>query len=240
MIILIFFICYWYLSLFCQSFFLHRYGAHKQFTMSHGMERFFFILTWVTQGVSFLNPRAYAIMHRMHHSYSDKMKDPHSPHNVRGVGHLMIRTWRFYNDLLHKHFTPKIVFTKDIPQWEKFEVFAESWVSRLFWVAFYVTFYILFAPSGWWFLLLPAHLFISPLQGAVVNWSGHKYGYTNFDNKDRSKNTLIFDLLMIGELFQNNHHKLPQRANFAVKWYEFDPTYPVIRLLSLFRVIKMA
>jgi stearoyl-CoA desaturase (delta-9 desaturase) len=240
MVILIFFICHWYLSLFCQSFFLHRYGAHKQFTMSPRWERFFFVLTWFTQGVSFLNPRAYAIMHRMHHTYSDKLKDPHSPHNAKGITHLMIRTWRLYSDLLRKHFIPKAAFTKSIPEWVSFETFAESWVSRLFWVVFYVVFYILLAPSLWWFLLLPAHIFISPIQGAIVNWSGHKYGYSNYDNHDKSKNTFPFDFLMIGELFQNNHHKHPHRPNFATKWFEFDPTYPVIKVLALFRVIKMA
>lgn len=53
------------------------------------------------------------------------------------------------------------------------------------------------------------------------------------------KNSLIFDILMMGELFQNNHHKLPNRVNFGAKWFEFDPTYPVIKLLSWTKIIKM-
>ena len=36
MVVVVFFIVHWQLSLFCQSFFLHRYGAHRQFTMSKG------------------------------------------------------------------------------------------------------------------------------------------------------------------------------------------------------------
>ena len=50
MTIAIFFVLHWQLSVFFQSFFLHRYGAHKQFTMSHGWERFFHLLTYVCQG----------------------------------------------------------------------------------------------------------------------------------------------------------------------------------------------
>jgi stearoyl-CoA desaturase (delta-9 desaturase) len=65
------------------------------------------------------------------------------------------------------------------------------------------------------------------------------YGYSNFDNNDKSKNSLVLDFLMLGELFQNNHHKLPKRANFAVKWFEFDPTYPVVKLLHFARIIKL-
>ncbi|HET6267738.1 MAG TPA: acyl-CoA desaturase, partial [Acidobacteriota bacterium] len=33
-VILAFFIGHWFLSLFCQTFFLHRYAAHRMFTMS--------------------------------------------------------------------------------------------------------------------------------------------------------------------------------------------------------------
>lgn len=240
MIILIFLICHWYLSLFCQSFFMHRYGAHKQFTMSPFTEKVFFVISWLTMGVSFLNPRSYAIMHRMHHTYSDKLKDPHSPHNSKNVWQMMIKTWMFYDRLLKYRFKPKEVFMKHFPQWISFEVFAESWVSRIFWVMFYVAFYFFFATSPWLWLLLPIHIFISPIQGAIVNWSGHKYGYSSFDNHDKSRNSLPWDILMIGELFQNNHHKFPLRANFAVKKWEFDPTYPVIKILSWTGIIKMA
>ena len=42
------------------------------------------------------------------------------------------------------------------------------------------------------YLLLPIHFLIGPIQGAIVNWAGHKYGYRNFPGeKDQSKNTLF-------------------------------------------------
>ncbi|PSR06189.1 MAG: acyl-CoA desaturase, partial [Bacteroidetes bacterium SW_10_40_5] len=34
MVIIAFFITHWYLSLFCQTFFHHRYAAHAMFTMN--------------------------------------------------------------------------------------------------------------------------------------------------------------------------------------------------------------
>ena len=79
MIILIFIIAHWYLSLFSQTFFLHRYAAHKMFDMSKFWEKMFFIFTYITQGSSYLSPYAYGVMHRMHHAYADTEKDPHSP-----------------------------------------------------------------------------------------------------------------------------------------------------------------
>ncbi|MEC7181649.1 MAG: acyl-CoA desaturase, partial [Bdellovibrionota bacterium] len=41
--VLIFLIIHWYLSLFCQSFFLHRYAAHRMFKMNSFFEKFFYI-----------------------------------------------------------------------------------------------------------------------------------------------------------------------------------------------------
>jgi len=100
---------------------------------------------------------------------------------------------------------------------------------------------VYFVPLTMWYLylLLPLHFLMGPLHGAIVNWGGHKYGYQNFDNKDHSKNTLALDFLAFGELFQNNHHKLPMRVNFGVKWWEFDPTYVAIWTLDKAGVIKI-
>ena len=80
MAIIVFLLLHWYLSLFGQTFYLHRYSAHKMFTMSKFWEKFWYIYTWITQGTSYLNARAYAILHRMHHAYSDTELDPHTPH----------------------------------------------------------------------------------------------------------------------------------------------------------------
>ena len=54
--IALFFFVHWQASVFFQSFFQHRYGAHRQFTMSKGWERVFHFLAWFVQGPSYLNP----------------------------------------------------------------------------------------------------------------------------------------------------------------------------------------
>jgi stearoyl-CoA desaturase (delta-9 desaturase) len=80
---------------------------------------------------------------------------------------------------------------------------------------------------------------MGPIHGAIVNWCGHKYGYSNFDNNDKSKNTTPFDFLMLGELFQNNHHKYPNSANFGKKWFEIDPVYPIMKLMHKVGIIRL-
>ena len=111
--------------------------------------------------------------------------------------------------------------------------------SRLAWGTAYTLFYINFATAWWQYLLLPIHFLMGPIHGAIVNWGGHKYGYQNFDNRDKSRNTLALDFLAFGELFQNNHHKLPMRVNFGVKWWEFDPTYVAIWGLDKVGIIRV-
>ncbi|MCU0453860.1 MAG: acyl-CoA desaturase [Bacteroidetes bacterium] len=240
MAIAIFFVSHWFLSLFSQTFFLHRYAAHKMFTMSKFWERFFYVFTFITQGSSFLNPRAYAIMHRMHHAYSDTEKDPHSPHYFSSMIHMMLRTKDIYLDHLMQRIEPERGFDKNVPEWRLLDEVGKYWTPRLLWGIVYTLFYVAFATEWWMFLLLPVHFLMGPIHGAIVNWFGHKYGYVNHpDTHDLSKNSLPFDFVTLGELFQNNHHKYPSRVNFATRWFEVDPTYPFIKLLAKMRIIRL-
>lgn len=241
--VIIFFLLHWYISLFCQSFFLHRYVAHGMFTMNKFWEKYFSILTYIGQGSSYLSPRVYGMLHKMHHAFSDTEKDPHSPHHATNMFTMMWKTKKIYDDLIRDRFAD-FEARFDVRQvWKKLENWAETWFSRIAWGALYVGFYILcylYLDMHWaFFFLLPVHFLMGPIHGAIVNWAGHKYGYSNFDNNDESKNSLNFDFLMLGELFQNNHHKLPNRVNFAVKWYEIDPIYPIIRVLDWLRIIRL-
>jgi stearoyl-CoA desaturase (Delta-9 desaturase) len=239
MIILAFFLCHWFLSLFFQTFFLHRYASHKMFKMNPFWEKTFYFCTFLFQGSSFLNPRAYAIMHRMHHAYSDTEKDPHSPHFIKDVFGLMLKTKDIYLAYQRYKIEPEPQFRDRYPTWVFVDRMGDHWVTRIGFGIFYTAFYVMFATHWWMFLLLPIHFLMGPIHGAIVNWCGHKYGYSNFDNEDHSKNTLPFDFLMMGELFQNNHHKRPNDANFAKRWFEFDPTYPIMKLFHALRIIKL-
>src|SRR5882762_8825058 len=114
-IILTFFVLHWQISVFTQSFFLHRYGAHRQFSMSKGWERFFHLFTFVLQGASYLNPRGYAILHRMHHAYSDTPKDPHSPENYKNVFAMMWDTAKIYGGFVRETSKPEPRFEGGTP-----------------------------------------------------------------------------------------------------------------------------
>lgn len=239
MIILIFFVAHWFLSLFFHTFFLHRYASHQMFTMNKFWEKFYYLATFFTMGSSYLVPRAYAIMHRQHHAYSDTSKDPHSPHFFKDIFRMMWTTRDIYQNLVDQKIQVEIAFKSNLPVWEKIDRLGGNWLIRLSFGILYTLFYVFFATQWWMFLLLPVHYLMGPIHGAIVNWAGHKYGYANFDNGDKSKNSEPWGLIMLGELFQNNHHKFPQSPKFSKRWFEIDPTYYIMIMMNWVGMIKI-
>ena len=237
--ILIFFVAHWYLSLFFQTFFLHRYAAHKAFTMSPFMEKVVYILTWIFQGSNYLSPYGYGVMHRMHHAYADEEGDPHSPKHSKTIIGMFVKTWKIFDAIKFGKMEIEPRFKKDIPSWKSFDDIAYHWITRLFWGACYILFYIFFATHWWMYLLLPIHFMMGPIHGVMINWYAHKIGYINFKVKDTSVNLLPVDVLMMGEGYHNNHHMYPSRPNFGNKWFELDPAYPFIVLMKWTVIIKM-
>lgn len=240
MAILIFFVALWYCSLFCQTFFQHRYAAHGAFKMSKGWERFFFILTYITQGSSYLSPRAYAAMHRLHHAYADTEKDPHSPKYSKNLMDMMWKTRNVYAGIFYGTIPVEDKYMKNLPDWPAFDRWADGAVSRTLWIGVYAVIFAYLATSPWLWLLFPLVIVMGPLHGAVVNWYAHKYGYINFKIKNTAMNLLRVDFLMLGESYHNNHHKHPASPNFGRRWHEVDPIYPIILLFNKVGIINIS
>ena len=236
--LILFIICHWYLAAFCQTVFLHRYASHQMFTMPKFWERVFYAATFLTQGSSYLNPRSYALMHRMHHAYSDTTADPHSPQFFKNPVSMMKNTLLVYLGIYVGKMKVEENFEGGYPVWPAFDRWLDGPLVRLLWIGFYLVFYRYFTTAWWQYLFIPLHVFMGPIHGAIVNWCGHKYGYSNFDNHDRSKNTFFADFLTMGELMQNNHHHKTQKPNFASRWFELDPTYPLLSCLNLLKIIR--
>jgi stearoyl-CoA desaturase (delta-9 desaturase) len=239
MTILILFGAHWVLSAFFQSSFHHRYASHRMFTMTPRTERIFHVLTYLVQGSSYLSPRAYAILHREHHAYSDTARDPHAPGFFANAFSMMWTTARRYTAHLVGTSSPEPRFLGGYPDWPWLDRVGSTWGARITWGTGYSLIYLCLATAWWQFLLLPIHWLMGPIHGAIVNWCGHRYGYRNFTTTDASRNSLPLDFICLGELFQNNHHRASGRLNFATRRFELDPTYTVLRLLAWMRVIRL-
>jgi len=210
------------------------------FTMSNIWERFFYVLTFLFQGSSYLSPRAYAILHRMHHAYADTEKDPHSPKYDKTIFAMMWRTKDIYTGIFAKTYSVEERFLKNLPRWDAFDRFADMWIIRIIWALVYFFVYVILDAQIWmYFTLLPVQWIIGPFHGVMINWYAHLYGRVNFELRDTSKNLFPIDFLMMGEGYHNNHHKCPMSSNFGYRWYEFDPTYPFVKIFSWMKIIRM-
>ena len=239
MVIIIFFIVRWYTSIFSQTFLQHRYAAHRSFKMNKFWERFFYVFAFISQGATYMSPRAYAYMHRMHHAYADTPKDPHSPSNHKNLFAMMENTRKMYTACYWENIEIEKRFKKDVPDWPWFDNWADSRWMKVLWIAAYISFYVLFATAWWQYLLLPVTILMNPAHAIFVNWYGHKIGYRNFELKNTSTNLYPFDFIFLGESYHNDHHRNPSSINMGVKWYEIDITYYIIKLFNKIGIVKL-
>ena len=76
-----------------------------------------------------------------------------------------------------------------------------------------------------------------------VNSATHLFGSRRFETRDDSRNNWWVALFSGGEGWHNNHHAHPVSAKHGQAWYEVDPNYWGIWLLSkvgLAKNIKLA
>ncbi len=86
-------------------------------------------------------------------------------------------------------------------------------------------------------------LWIPFWAAGVVNGLGHWWGYRNFETTDQARNLTPWGLWIGGEELHNNHHAFPSSARFALRKFEFDIGWVVIRAcekLGLAKVLRVA
>ena len=57
------------------------------------------------------------------------------------------------------------------------------------------------------------------------------WGYRNYETTDDSRNNWLVAIVAYGEGWHNNHHAYPRMAKHGHRWWEFDMTWQVIRLM---------
>ncbi len=66
----------------------------------------------------------------------------------------------------------------------------------------------------------------------AINTINHLFGSRRFDTIDESRNNPITAVFAVGEGWHNNHHRYQRSARNGFYWWEFDPTWYVIRLMQ--------
>src|SRR3546814_9807449 len=82
-------------------------------------------------------------------------------------------------------------------------------------------------------------LWIPFWAAGVVNGLGHWWGYRNFETDDTATNLTPWGLWIGGEELHNNHHAFPSSAKFALRKWEVDIGWGVIRGLERVGLAKV-
>jgi stearoyl-CoA desaturase (delta-9 desaturase) len=187
--------------------------------------------------------------HRKHHQHSDTEHDPHSPHmSARGSWGEGLRAT--LAGAFHAHmgwlFTGR---SKGLGRYAA-DLKADPALllaDRQFplWVLAGLLFPALLAGLiswSWWGLLL-GFLWGGLVRILLVHhitWSVnsvcHLWGTRPFRSKDESRNNALVAILALGEGWHNNHHAFPTSARHGLRWWEFDASYLLIRLLQACRL----
>ncbi|MHB8679161.1 MAG: acyl-CoA desaturase [Rudaea sp.] len=221
------------LRMFALTGFYHRYFSHRAFKTGRVTQLLFALIgaMCVQRG-----PLWWAAHHRNHHRHADTEQDIHSPLH-RGF------LWSHMGWFL----TPRGFRTdwSAIPDLRRYPEL--RWLDR-FDIAvpillagglFFLGRRLQFAhpalhTSGaqmlvWGFFVSTVVLFHATV---TINSLAHRFGSRRFATRDNSRNNWLLALITFGEGWHNNHHHFPGAARQGFRWWEFDLTYYLLRLLA--------
>ena len=207
----------------------HRLLTHRSYKVPLPLEYFFAVCGVLTlEG----GPIFWVATHRIHHQKSDQHGDPHSPRDGAWWAHV---GWLLFGEAKHNNTRLMSKYAPDLAK-HRFYV----WLNNYHWVPLVGLAGILFALGG-----LPLLLWgvcfrvVFGLHATwLVNSATHMWGRRRFATRDDSRNNWWVALLTFGEGWHNNHHAHPTSARHGLAWYEFDPSWLLIKILKLFRVAR--
>jgi stearoyl-CoA desaturase (delta-9 desaturase) len=203
----------------------HRLMTHRSFKTSRWMER---VLGVCGSLALQKGPLDWVAHHRMHHAGVDTDKDPHNAR--RGFWWSHVGWMMFKNEKVNDHATMR-KFARDIA--------ADPFLVRISTLPWHVGMQValglvLLAAGGWSWFFLGVFTRLTFLYHVTwfVNSASHMWGYKNHASDDLAVNCWWVGILAFGEGWHNNHHTFQDHAQTGEKWWEFDLTWQVIKLLA--------
>ena len=201
----------------------HRLLAHRSYQVPKWLE---YVLTLCGSLALQGGPIKWVSTHRVHHAFSDRPQDPHSPTKGFWWAHML---WLFAYDEVLDHPTKHYRYVPELAR-DPVHMFLEK-TSTL---QTFVLGAILYAWGGlpylvWGIFVRTAFVYHCTW---LVNSASHMWGYQTYDTNEGSTNNWWVALLSYGEGWHNNHHAYLHSAAHGLRWWEVDPTYLHIRLLN--------
>jgi stearoyl-CoA desaturase (delta-9 desaturase) len=222
----------------------HRMLTHHGFQAPRWLENFAALCgTLSCQG----GPINWVATHRVHHAYSDTVRDPHDVNrgfwhaHFGWLAHLRCDLADFNE---YKHYAPDLAK-------RPFFVFLENYMIHLQ----FALGFVLFVLGGMVFGRVAGgfdfHMATSLIVWGIfvrmvvlyhatwcVNSVAHVFGVNANKINDNSKNNVLVSLLAFGEGWHNNHHAQARLARHGWRWWQLDQTWIMIRLLETVGLLK--
>ena len=222
----------YFFRMFAITGFLHRYFSHKTYSTSRAFQ--FIMALWCSLAVQ-RGALWWAYTHRHHHKHSDEEEDKHSP-VVDGFwwAHIGWITSKKnfptdYSKITDLAKYPELVFLN------RFDTLVPIlFAGSLYGLGAYLGAHGVETSGGqllvWGFFISTTVLFHGT---SCINSLAHVWGTKRFKTTDdESRNSFILTLITLGEGWHNNHHRYQATTKQGFYWWEFDPTYYLLKMLS--------
>ena len=203
----------------------HRYFAHRSYKMARVPQ---FLMAFGGTTAAQKGPLWWAAHHRDHHRYADTDRDIHSP--SKGFW------WSHVGWFLSNRFkATNVDGIRDFARYPELR-----WLDRHDWVGAWALGIATFLVFGW------SGLVVGFFASTILLWHGtflvnsvaHVFGRRRYETDDTSRNSLLVALATGGEGWHNNHHHYPASARQGFFWWEIDPTWYGLRILSWVGLVR--
>jgi stearoyl-CoA desaturase (Delta-9 desaturase) len=198
----------------------HRYFSHRAYETSRVFQ---FILAVLAQSTSQKSVLWWAANHRDHHLHSDTELDVHSP---RHTGFLYSHVgWIFSRGQDETKFTR----VADFAQYPEL-----MWLHRFELAPPFALAVLCFLVAGWPGLIVGFFWStVAVYHGTFcINSMAHLVGKKRYVTGDDSRNNWLLAIITMGEGWHNNHHAFQSSARQGFRWWEYDPTFYILKGLE--------
>lgn len=230
--LVLYFIIVSQLTIFSVTLYLHRSQAHRGVDFHPVLAHFFRFWSWFSTAMV---TKEWVAIHRKHHAKCETEEDPHSPlfFGIKKVlldGVDLYRRARRDRSIMEKYGrgTPDDWLERNV--YSRFPEFGPT-----------LMLFLGFALFGLWGVVIWAAqmIWIPFMAAGVVNGLGHWWGYRNVESDDTSTNLVPWGFVIGGEELHNNHHAFPSSAKFALRRFEFDIGWVMIRFFNAIGMAKV-
>jgi len=212
----------------------HRLLTHRSYKVPKAIEYFLAVCgSLALEG----GPISWVATHRVHHQFSDKEGDPHTPRDGKWWSHIV---WMMTGEASNSNPEDCARYAPDLCK-DRFHV----WLSKYHYVPLAITGILLLALGGWPVLFWG--LFVRVTLGYHATWMvnslTHFQGSRRFATRDDSRNNGFVAIVTFGEGWHNNHHAHPTSARHGLAWWELDITWIsiwMLRRMGLAKAVQVA